>query len=50
VGIEKDTWIEKFRETAVGLKISDGARKAFDEDLAKLQGYKDRRQRRMRFR
>ena len=51
MGIEsdgKDTWIENFRETAAGLKISDGVRKAFDEELTKLQGYKDRSQQRMR--
>jgi ATP-dependent Lon protease len=34
----KDKLIEKFRETAAGLKMPEGVRKVFDEELAKLQG------------
>jgi len=40
-------WIDNSRETAAAGKISDGARKAFDEELAKLRGYMDSSQRRM---
>ncbi|KAF9440890.1 LON-domain-containing protein, partial [Macrolepiota fuliginosa MF-IS2] len=34
----KDKLIEKFRERAKGLKMPEGVRKVFDEELAKLQG------------
>ena len=34
----KDKLIEKFRERAAGLKMPEGVRKVFDEELAKLQG------------
>ncbi|KAF9440471.1 ATP-dependent protease La, partial [Macrolepiota fuliginosa MF-IS2] len=34
----KDKLIEKFRERAKGLKMLEGVRKVFDEELAKLQG------------
>ncbi|KAF8806924.1 ATP-dependent protease La [Phlegmacium glaucopus] len=34
----KDKLIEKFRERAAALKMPDGVRKVFEEELAKLQG------------
>jgi Lon-like ATP-dependent protease len=34
----KDKLIEKFRERAKALKMSEGVRKVFEEELAKLQG------------
>jgi ATP-dependent Lon protease len=34
----KDKLIEKFRERAASLKMPDGVRKVFEEELAKLQG------------
>ncbi|TFK31442.1 Lon protease C-terminal proteolytic domain-containing protein, partial [Crucibulum laeve] len=34
----KDKLIEKFRERAAALKMPEGVRKVFDEELAKLQG------------
>ena len=34
----KDKLIEKFKERAVSLKMSEGVRKVFEEELAKLQG------------
>ena len=34
----KDKLIEKFRERAASLKMPDGVRKIFEEELAKLQG------------
>ncbi|KAI0027543.1 Lon protease C-terminal proteolytic domain-containing protein, partial [Vararia minispora EC-137] len=41
LGIEsdgKDKLIEKFRERAASLKMPEGVRKVFDEELSKLQG------------
>jgi ATP-dependent Lon protease len=41
LGIEsdgKDKLIEKFRERAAALKMPEGVRKVFDEELSKLQG------------
>ncbi|PPQ87432.1 hypothetical protein CVT26_003102, partial [Gymnopilus dilepis] len=34
----KDKLIEKFRERAAGLKMPEGVRKVFEEELSKLQG------------
>jgi Lon-like ATP-dependent protease len=34
----KDKLIEKFRERAASLKMPDGIRKVFEEELVKLQG------------
>jgi Lon-like ATP-dependent protease len=34
----KDKLIEKFRERTASLKMPEGVRKVFEEELAKLQG------------
>ena len=34
----KDKLIEKFKERAAALKMPEGVRKVFEEELAKLQG------------